>query len=259
MRRYWVCLTAFAIAAALPAAVAQPPAGWSAVTGQVVLKAGTPVPARAPLNVTQDKEHCLSKGPILDEAMIVSEKTHGIKNVVVWLRPNAMNVKATLAATEIHPDDAKRKPAEVVIDQPCCMFIKRITVARVGDTLVAKNSSPIQHNFFWTSSNNGAFNQNIPAGQSFKLPAPLVPESSAIPYRCTVHPWMSGTVRVFDHPYYAVTDDDGRFTIPNAPQGMYRLVVWHETSGFAGGAPGRFGTPITIAGPVTTLDPLSYP
>lgn len=258
MRRHWVCLTAFAAAAVLPAAVAQPPGGWSTVKGQVVLKAGMTIPARAPLNVTQDKEHCLSKGPILDETLVVSEKTRGIKNVVVWLRPNNVNLKATLAPSEIHPGDANRKPAEVVIDQPCCMFVNRITVARVGDTLVAKNSSPIQHNFFWSSSNNGEFNKNIPAGQSFKLPAPLVAESSAIPYKCTVHPWMSGQVRVFDHPYFAVTDADGHFTLPNAPQGTYRLVVWHE-NGLLGGAAGRPGTPVTIAGPVTTLQPLNYP
>lgn len=258
MRRHWVCLTAFAAAAVLPAAVAQPPAGWSTVKGQVVLKAGMTIPARAPLNVTQDKEHCLSKGPILDEAMIVSEKTRGIKNAVVWLRPNAMNVKATLVAAEIHPDDAKRKPAEVVIDQPCCMFFKRITVARVGDKIVVKNPSPVQHNFFWTSSNNGYLSVNMPANSEYKFAKALEAESTPIPYRCTIHPWMAGYVRVFDHPYFAVTDDDGHFTIPNAPQGMYRLVVWHESSGFAGGAAGRFGTPVAIAGPVTTLDPLSY-
>jgi hypothetical protein len=259
MRRYRVYLTAFAIAAALPVAVAQPPAGWTTVKGQVVLKAGMPIPARVPLNVTQDKEHCLSKGPILDEALIVSEKTRGIKNVVVWLRPNGMNPKATLAPNEIHPGDANRKPAEVVIDQPCCMFTQRMTVARVGDKIVVKNPSPVQHNFFWTSANNGDFNVNIPAKNEFRFAKSLEAEPSAIPYRCTVHPWMAGWVRIFDHPYFAVTDADGHFTIPNAPQGIYRLVVWHESSGFAGGAPGRFGAPITIAGPVTTLDPLSYP
>ncbi len=258
MRRLWVCLTAFAAAAILPSAAAQP-AGWSTVKGQVVLKAGMPVPARTPLAVNQDKAHCLSKGPILDETLIVNAKNRGIKNVVVWLRPNNVIPKAALAPNEIHPADANRKPAEVVIDQPCCMFTPRVTAARVGDTIVVKNPAPVPHNFFWTSSNNGDFNPNIPAKNQFKFPQPLVAESTPIPYKCSIHPWMSGVVRVFDHPYYAVTDDDGHFTIPNAPQGMYRLVVWHESTGFLGAAAGRFGTPIAIAGPVTTLAPVNYP
>lgn len=69
---------------------------------------------------------------------------------------------------------------------------------------------------------------------------------------------MSGQVRIFDHPYYAVTDDDGRFAIPNAPTGKYRLVVSHERPGFLGGIPGRFGTPIQINGPATELPPMVF-
>jgi len=120
---------------------------WATIKGQVVFPDGKPVPQRKQLEVSQDKAHCLSKGPILDESVVVNPKNRGIKNVVVWLRPDDP------AATEfprdkIHPDDAKRKPAEVVIDQPCCMFVKRVTVARVGDTLVVKNPAPVVHNFF---------------------------------------------------------------------------------------------------------------
>lgn len=259
MRRPGFCLAAFAAAAFLPAAVAQPPAGWATLKGQIVLPAGQPIPERKALAVTQDKAHCLSKGDILDEALIVNAKNRGIKNVVVWLRPDNMNAKAKLEAAEIHPGDANRKAAIVDIDQPCCMFIPRITTARVGDTIRAKNSAPVAHNFRWTSLNNGEFNQLIAANADFKLPMPLVSESAPIPYSCTVHPWMSGQLRIFDHPYYAVTDEDGKFNIPNAPQGNYRLVVWHEKVGFLGGTPGRFGNPVAIAGPTTEMPATPFP
>ena len=43
---------------------------------------------------------------------------------------------------------------------------------------------------------------------------------------------MKGYVWAFDHPYSAVTDAAGNFTIPNAPVGAWRLVVWHEAVGF---------------------------
>jgi hypothetical protein len=55
---------------------------------------------------------------------------------------------------------------------------------------------------------------------------------------------MKAWVRVFDHPYFAITDGDGKFEIKNAPAGDFRLVIWHEGVGWVKG--GKTGTPITI-------------
>jgi plastocyanin len=226
---------------------AQGPAAWATIKGQVLLPAAAAIPVRAPLPA--NAAGC-PKGPILDESVIVNPKTRGVKNVVVWLRPNNQNPKATLGPNEIHPADANRKPQDVVIDQPCCMFEPHLVVARVGDTVVVKNSAPIVHNFFWVSENCGNFNPNIPANGQFRFPMPLARETTPIPFSCTIHPWMKGYLRVFDHPYYAVTDDNGAFEIANAPVGNYRLVYWHEKVGYKGGKDGRFGDPVAIvAGP----------
>lgn len=230
---------------------------WATVKGQVVLPASVPIPKPMELNVTQDKMHCLSKGAILDDAVIVNPKNRGIKNVVVWLRPDNPNPKATFKPAEIYPEDAKRKPAEIDITQPCCMFVNRITVARPGDTLVVKNPAPVPHNFFWSSSNNGEENVTIPKEGEWKLPNSLKFESAPIQFKCTIHGWMKGYVRIFDHPYYAITDENGNFEIKNAPVGKYRIVFWSE-NGLRGGANGRFGEPITIAGPTTEMKPVDF-
>src|SRR5439155_25864107 len=110
-------------------------AQWADVKGQVVFPKGAPVPKRAPLVLGANPPACVKGGQILDESILVNPKNNGIKNVVVWLRPDNMNPKANFEKEQIHPADAKRKPAEVVIDQPCCMFEPRVTTARVGDTL----------------------------------------------------------------------------------------------------------------------------
>ena len=136
----------------------------------------------------------------------------------------------------------------MVIDQPCCVFVPRVACARVGDTIVVKNPAAVAHNFFWDSGNNGTHNPTIAPKANWKMPNPLAKEGPPIQYKCTIHPWMTGYVRVFDHPYYAVTDADGKFSIPNAPAGKYRVVYWHE-NGLLGGAKGRFGEPLTIALP----------
>lgn len=250
-----LALAAFAAAlvplAAGQAPVGPPPKSWSAVRGQVVFpeKAALPVPKVLPVNVGA----CLRNGPLPDEQLLVSAKTRGIQNVVVWLCPDGTDPKAKFAADEIHPADAKRPPHLHSLVVTCCRYSPRIVLARPGDTLEVRNADVMNHNFTWESANNAAFNQNLAPGALFRFPGPLVAENPPIGFKCNLHPWMAGYVRVFDHPYFALTDEDGGFTIPDAPLGTYRLVVWHEKVGFLGGAPGRFGTKVEIAGPTTRL------
>lgn len=259
MRRVRLLAACAALFAAVGVTAAPKPQDkWSTVKGTIVYPAAKEAPARKKLEVSQDKEHCLSKGDILDESLIVNPKNKGIKNVVVWLRPDNQDIKSALPKDAIHPDDAKRKPAEVVIDQPCCMFIKRITTARVGDTIVVKNPAPVAHNFRWISGNNGELNNTVAKEATWKMETPLVAENTPINFSCTIHPWMSGYVRVFDHPYYAVTDEDGKFEIKNAPAGKFRMVIWQEKVGFLGGREGRFGREVEIAGPTTEVKPIEF-
>jgi len=263
MRRVRFVALAAGLVAGIAALVGSPveaaqPAQWATLKGQVVYPAAKPAPARVKLDITQDKAHCLSKGDILDEGVIVNPKNKGIKNVVVWLRPDNMNLKSSLDPKQIHPDDAKRAPATVTIDQPCCMFVNRITTARVGDTIVAKNPAPVAHNFFWSSGSNGEYNVTIPKESEWKMPEALKSETAPIQFKCTIHPWMNGYVRVFDHPYYATTDENGNFEIKNAPVGKFRMVVWHEKVGFLNGKDGRFGMPIEIKAPATELKPIEF-
>ena len=42
---------------------------------------------------------------------------------------------------------------------------------------------------------------------------------------------MAGSLQVFDHPYFAVTDEQGNFQLPSLPAGTYTITVWHETLG----------------------------
>ena len=228
---------------------------WATVKGQVVFPEKEPIPKRLPLNVNEPK--CLLKGPILDESVIVNPKNRGIKNVVVWLRPdNPKDAKAKFAKEQIHPDDLKRKAAEAVIDQPCCMFVDRVTCARVGDTLVVKNTAPIVHNFFWGSKGSVTTPQS-PRWTSGRCRTHCG-GAGANSYSCTIHSWMAGHVRIFDHPYYTVTDGDGKFEIKNAPAGKFRIVYWHENKGLRGGPPGRFGEPIVIKGPTMEMKPTDF-
>ncbi len=52
-----------------------------------------------------------------------------------------------------------------------------------------------------------------------------------IPVKCNVHPWMRAYIGVVSHPFFAVTGDDGTFTIKGLPPGTYTLEAWHEKYG----------------------------
>ncbi len=48
---------------------------------------------------------------------------------------------------------------------------------------------------------------------------------------CDVHGWMKAFIRVDEHPYHAVTDEQGYFRISGVPPGSYTLELWHEKLG----------------------------
>lgn len=244
--------TALAFAATLNATKAQAPNGWVTIKGQVKL---TKAPEAKKIDVTTDKQHCLAKGDLVYEDVIVNPKSHGVKNVVVWLRPDNPNRKAPFPQAMIHPDLAKgkAKPQTHVVDQPCCQFEPRVVAAREGDTIEFKNSAPVNHNVNYNSDTE-PFNNNM-APNTSKTTKPLQAQSAPITFKCDIHPWMQGRARVFDHPYFATTDADGKFEIKNAPKGKWRIVYWHE-NGFHKGIPGGLGFEVDTTKGDVTLDPI---
>ena len=52
-----------------------------------------------------------------------------------------------------------------------------------------------------------------------------------IPVKCDVHPWMKSYINVAGHPFGAVSDDTGSFSLDNLPPGQYEIEAWHESLG----------------------------
>jgi plastocyanin len=229
--------------AAVGLSPAQNAGDWGTIKGQIKL---TAAPEPKKVDVTVDKEHCLSKGTLVYTDIIVDPKSKGVKNIVLWLRPDDTNLRATFPKEKIHPNLAKAPAKHHLIDQPCCQFEPRVLAAREGDTLEVKNTAPVPHNVNY-SSDDDAFNITIPSGKSFKLSKPLAAQRTPIPFKCDIHPWMAGRIRVFDHPYFAVTDANGNFEIKDAPAGKWRLVIWHE-NGYHMGREGAPGMPVEVKG-----------
>jgi hypothetical protein len=221
---------------------------WGSIKGQIVF-GGDELPVAKEINVEgQDKKECLAKGKLYNEEYVIDKQTKGVKWVFVAL----VDPKNPKSAIPVHPDVAKELPKKVTFDQPCCMFEPRVLAVVEGQIVEAKNSATIPHNVKTDGGiNNPNINQIIPPGKSLDVPG-WKATTTAVPVSCTIHPWMKGWIRVYPHPYVAVTDAKGNFEIKNAPAGEWNLVVWHEGQGY--GAGGKMGTAVKIeAGKVTDI------
>lgn len=268
--RYLALIAAFVVAfliacadRAVPAASEYPaetppvvrPAGddqkWATIKGRMVW-GGDALPKQEAIDTSKEPK-CVAKdgGPITRDVWVVNPKNKGVQYVCIWLRAEEDNVKLP-----VHPDRAKiaDKDKEVVLDQPCCMFEPHGLALRDGQVLVAKNSSLIPHNVDWKGLRPSQGNNQLvpPDG---KLDIKMKPSEFQITISCGIHPWMKGWVRVFDHPYFAVTDADGNFEIKDAPVGKFRMVVWHET-GWRNQETNKKGDPIEIKPGVNDLGSL---
>jgi hypothetical protein len=224
---------------------------WSTIKGTIIY-GGKQLPKRMPLNVDKDREVCLKKGPLLDEKWVVDPKTKGVQHVLIWLGPDDAAGKLN-----VHPDLAKAPEKPFEMDQPCCQFMPHVFGVRAGQPLLVKNSDPIPHNIKWQGFRNPGGNVIIPASKSFTI-KDLQPERLPMTLQCSIHPWMEARLAVFDHPYFAVTNEKGEFEIKNAPLGKLRLFVWQESAGYLGGKEGRKGKPIAVQGGETDLGKIEF-
>ncbi len=250
MQRFLIAAGVVAVLAGLTATPTAPVSAqvnkndWATVKGRIVWKNAPP---REKIVVKVNKPDCLSRSAdgktILDEEIVVNPKNNGLANVVVFLLP-----KQDGGLIPLHPDLKAIKNKQVVMDQPCCMFEPRVVAVREGQELVVKNSAKILHNVRWLGEMgvNKSGNILLPPGQQ-KVIEGLKVQRGPLLVECNIHGWMKGRIVVFNHPYFAVTDENGKFEIPKAPQGEYRIKFLHE-QGYRLGAKGKNGQPITIKG-----------
>jgi len=202
---------------------------------------------------TKDPQVCAKDAAIPARDLVVDSSSKGVRYGFAYLvKPQGENpdaVKALLAKTP-----------QVVIDQKNCEFIPYVTAMIQDQPLTIRSSEPVNHNVRYTpfSPTNTAFNQILPPNGQVEVK--LVAERRPIQLNCDIHPWMKGYLMVFDHPYFAITQEDGSFEIVGVPAGEQKLVVWQEKVGYVTEGFGSGKSVAVQAGKVTdvgavTLDP----
>ena len=65
--------------------------------------------------------------------------------------------------------------------------------------------------------------EGIPMVQTVKM----TKDRQIFTMQCGFHAYMESWALVVDHPYYAITDQDGKFEIGDIPPGTYKATIWH--------------------------------
>jgi hypothetical protein len=207
-------------------AAAAGPAGFGSLAGTVTYT-GAP-PARSPLvakgdTAAKDPQVC-AVVEVPDESLDVNSANKGLRNVVILLAKAPANVKPELAQAPTEP---------VVFDQKGCRFFPHVLPVRAGQKMLIKSNDPIAHNTHTFPSRNDAFNSTIAANDRDGVPCLYKKgEGAPVEVKCDLHTWMKAYHVPVDHPYFAVTDENGAFKIEGLPAGKHTFRVWQERGGF---------------------------
>jgi plastocyanin len=191
---------AVAVAALAAAGGAQTAPGGT-VRGKVEI--GVPVTTRRATTAYPSRS---ISAPILAP---VSELRH----VVVYLE-NAPSRPVTATHVEIRQRDET--------------FIPRVVAVPIGSVVDFPNDDPLYHNVFSLSRAKEFNLGRYPRGQTKPV---RFDRPGIVKVFCDIHSHMTATVMVFNHPWFAVPDANGRYDLPDLPAGDRAITAWHERLG----------------------------
>ncbi len=183
----------------------------------------------------------LAAGPTPDAAAtgaIVGRVAVSRATSTVDRRPDVAHLGATIVPREAAPappvvylEMAPRRafeqvePRRAVLDQRNETFVPGVLAVMTGTIVDFPNSDRIYHNVF-----------SLSRAARFDLGRYAVGRSKSVRFDragivrvfCDIHSHMSAYILVFNHPFFASADAQGRYRIDNVPPGTYSVVAWHQ-------------------------------
>jgi len=172
-------------------------------------------PVLRPLKVSKDQDYC---GETLPNESYFIDSAGGLKNVVVYIE----------VAPPGKPADPRK---EHFLYNDGCRYTPRVLAMQLGERLKVKSNDPKLHVPHAYLDDRTVFNLSLPFKNTTIDTTAKIRQAGMLKVVCDTHAWMLGYIHVFDHPYFAVTNDQGAFLIPDLPPGNYVLKAWHEEAG----------------------------
>lgn len=178
-----------------------------------------PKPAATKIKMNADPK-CVKmhSGKEVESEQVVVNGNNTLKNVFVYVKNGLAGKKFPTPTTPVK------------LDQKGCTYYPHVLGMMTKQPLEIINSDPTLHNVHSLPKNSKQFNIAQPK-QGMKMKQTFDKAEVMIKVKCEVHNWMSAYIGVLDHPFYAVSNDQGQFDIKNLPAGEYELEAWHEKLG----------------------------
>lgn len=213
MRQTYAGLVVVSLAA--PAAGAAIQAQTGSIVGTVKTLS---VPNSPPLEVTKNRDYC---GATVPFEAVVATPSGRLRYAVVYVEGAES------------PGALERTALKITNEK--CAFVPHVQAGMVRSRLEITSADPILHNthlFLLSGSRTKSLINLALPGEDARLDASRATRRpGVVQLKCDAHKWMSGYLLLFSHPYYAVTDREGSFSIHDLPPGTYTIKVWHETFG----------------------------
>ncbi len=190
--------------------------GEGHLEGRVTYSGAVPDPI--PLDLSRDPK-CKALAEPEDQVrrLVQVDGKGGLAGAVVWVEPAA-------------PLEYPVPQEKVIVHQTHCRFRPDVVAIQIGQTLEVRNDDPLLHEVHGVAKRS-EFNMAMPA-QGMKIERRFKAEDHDGTLLCEIHPWMEGRLFVFSHPFFAITDVSGRFSIDRLPgDGPWHVLVRHPYAG----------------------------
>jgi hypothetical protein len=159
-------------------------------------------------------------------ALQVNPKSLGVGWVLVYLE-RVEKGKAPVQKYWLHMGEDKTNKVPNTV---ACQFKEHIFPFVRSQEVAMVNYEAILHNpNFFNEGNVSVLNMVMPTRyREIDHTILQYHGKGVMRFQCDIHAQMNGYWAGFHHPYFAVTDADGKFQISGVPPGKYTLVAWHE-------------------------------
>ncbi len=192
-------------------------ANGATVTGKVSFEGTKPVMRTLDMSATPFCEHAHQGSPVKSEEVVVNANGT-LKNAFVYVKSGLPDTNWQVPTTSVE------------LDQRGCMYQPHVIGLMAGQNMDIKTADQTNHNIHPMPKDNQEWNESQPPGAEDKIKS-FPRQEIMIPVKCNVHPWMRAYIGVVSHPFFAVTGDDGSYSLKGLPPGTYTITVWQEKYG----------------------------